>query len=240
MKSEQFYLYEFIRKLRTVSSSLEVVCFLPMHTAKVYLANYFSFLLIYLYDTSIHRCYNFIVKSVSHRYALDKEEAPLLKLLHQVLVVDSVSHKAFYSYKVCATGPETHCVRKLLRTSPQREHKIIVTPSATNPTPEFLLYLCVRASPGWSLGAEEQGVKCHIYRCLLLALADISQIFRLQEREKEKENYTFHFLRGRNVWWDAHFQCILIIYWRNLLKDTLKSYQRTTEVTRQCIFYPNK
>jgi len=34
--------------------------------------------------------------------------------------------------------------------SPQREHKIIVTPSATatNPTPEFLLYLCARASPG--------------------------------------------------------------------------------------------
>lgn len=31
MKSEQFYLSEFIRKLKTVSSLLEVMCFLPMH-----------------------------------------------------------------------------------------------------------------------------------------------------------------------------------------------------------------
>lgn len=144
------------------------------------------------------------------------------------------------TFITCTTRPETHCVQKLLKTSPQREHKIIVTPSAANPSPEFLLYLCVRASPGWPLGAEEQGVECHIYRCLLLALADISQIFHLQEREKEKEKYTFCFLRERNAWWDAHFQCILIIYWRNLLKDTLKSYQRTTEVMRQGIFYQNK
>lgn len=71
--------------------------------------------------------------------------------------------------------------------SPQREHKIIVTPNATNPAPEFLLYLCARASPGWSSGAAEQEVKCHIYRRLLQVLADISQIFHLQEREKEKE-----------------------------------------------------
>jgi len=52
MKPEQFYLYELIRKLRTVSASL-VVCFLPMRPetycgAKVYMANNSSFLLIYL------------------------------------------------------------------------------------------------------------------------------------------------------------------------------------------------
>lgn len=92
--------------------------------------------------------------------------------------------------------------------------------SASNPSLEFWLYLCVRAAPGWASGAAEQGLKCHIYRCLLLALADISQIFHLQEREKRKGK--------RHIWFSERkkgvMRCAFPMYPNYTLKEPFKRH----------------
>lgn len=79
---------------------------------------------------------------------LHREQAPLLELLPQVLLADSVSPKAFYSHKVCTSRAETQMCSKTSGDTTSEGAQMIVNPSASNPTLEFRLYLCVRAAPG--------------------------------------------------------------------------------------------
>lgn len=133
----------------------------------------------------------YCIQSVSHRYALCKEEAPLLKLLCQALVADSVSQKAFYFHKVCTTGPGTHCARQLLKTSPQREHKIIVTPSATNSQSwVFTIPLCESFSRmilrRWRTGGEMS----YLYMSITGTCWHLPNIPSAEERKRKGKTYS--------------------------------------------------
>lgn len=128
--------------------------------------------------------------------------------------------RLFYFYKVCTSRAETQKCSKTSGDITSEGAQIIVTPIASNPTPEFWLYLCVRAAPGGSSGAAEQGLKCHIYRCLLLALADISQIFHLQERAKRKGKIHISFSERKK----GVMRCAFPMYPNYTLKEPLKRH----------------
>lgn len=128
--------------------------------------------------------------------------------------------KDFYFYKACTSRAETQMCSKTSGDITSEGAQIIVTPSASSPTLEFWLYLCVRAAPGWSSGAAERGLKCHIYRCLLLAFADISQIFHLQEREKRKGKTHISFSERKN----GVMRCAFPMYPNYILKEPFKRH----------------
>lgn len=123
-------------------------------------------------------------------------------------------------FKVCTSRAETQMCSKTSGDITSEEAQIIATHSACNPSPELWLYLCVRAAPGWSSGAAEQGLKCHIYKCLLLALADTSQIFHLQEREKRKGKIHISFSERKN---DV-MRCTFPMYPNYILKEPFKRH----------------
>lgn len=148
--------------------------------------------------------------------------------------------RLFYFYKVCTSRAETQKCSKTSGDITSEGAQIIVMPSASNPLQSS------DCTSVWELLQEDPQVLQN--RGWNVIFIDVYYWHSLtspkysicRKEKKEKEKYTFCFLRGRRAWWDAHFQCILIIHWRNLLKDTLKSYQRATEVMRQDIFYQNK